>query len=120
RREARQRYSAPGIALNDPAAPRGGLVEVALKDGRTVSQHTRFPPGTSGATRLFDQRFGLFSPCATCSAFAIPEGISSVQKPNGKPAFSASSGYFALSAGCARDAVVDCTSRPSWRGKSDI
>lgn len=32
--------------LNDPAAPRGGLVEVVLKDGRTVSQHTRYPPGT--------------------------------------------------------------------------
>jgi 2-methylcitrate dehydratase PrpD len=32
--------------LNDPAAPRGGLVEVQLRDGRTVSQHTRFPPGT--------------------------------------------------------------------------
>jgi 2-methylcitrate dehydratase PrpD len=32
--------------LNDPAAPRGGLVEVVLKDGRTVSRHTRFPPGT--------------------------------------------------------------------------
>jgi 2-methylcitrate dehydratase PrpD len=32
--------------LNDPLAPRGGLVEVVLKDGRTVSQHTRFPPGT--------------------------------------------------------------------------
>ena len=32
--------------LNDPAAPRGGLVEVMLKDGRTLSRHTRFPPGT--------------------------------------------------------------------------
>ena len=32
--------------LNDPAAPRGGLVEVVLKDGTTVSKHTRFPPGT--------------------------------------------------------------------------
>ena len=32
--------------LNDPAAPRGSLVEVVLKDGRTVSHHTRFPPGT--------------------------------------------------------------------------
>jgi len=31
--------------LNDPAAPRGGIVEVLLKDGRTVSRHTRFPPG---------------------------------------------------------------------------
>lgn len=32
--------------LNDPAAPRGGIVEVVLKDGRTVSKYTRFPPGT--------------------------------------------------------------------------
>jgi 2-methylcitrate dehydratase PrpD len=32
--------------LNDPAAPRGALVEVMLKDGRTVSKLTRFPPGT--------------------------------------------------------------------------
>jgi len=32
--------------LNDPAAPRGALVEVVLKDGRTVTKHTRFPPGT--------------------------------------------------------------------------
>jgi 2-methylcitrate dehydratase PrpD len=32
--------------LNDPAAPRGGIVEVTLKDGKTVSKHTRFPPGT--------------------------------------------------------------------------
>ena len=32
--------------LNDPAAPRGGMVEVVLKDGRTLSRHTRFPPGT--------------------------------------------------------------------------
>ncbi|HEV2977521.1 MAG TPA: MmgE/PrpD family protein [Casimicrobiaceae bacterium] len=32
--------------LNDPAAPRGGEVEVVLKDGRTLSKLTRFPPGT--------------------------------------------------------------------------
>jgi 2-methylcitrate dehydratase PrpD len=32
--------------LNDPAAPRGGVIEVVLKDGSTVSKHTRFPPGT--------------------------------------------------------------------------
>jgi len=32
--------------LNDPAAPRSGLVEVTLSDGRTVSHFTRFPPGT--------------------------------------------------------------------------
>jgi len=32
--------------LMDPAAPRSGLVEVTLRDGRTVSKFTRFPPGT--------------------------------------------------------------------------
>jgi 2-methylcitrate dehydratase PrpD len=32
--------------LVDPAAPRSGLVEVTLKDGRSVSHFTRFPPGT--------------------------------------------------------------------------
>jgi 2-methylcitrate dehydratase PrpD len=32
--------------LMDPAAPRSGMVEVTLKDGRTVSRFTRFPPGT--------------------------------------------------------------------------
>lgn len=32
--------------LNDPAAPRSGLVEVTLKDGKTVTHFTRFPPGT--------------------------------------------------------------------------
>jgi len=33
-------------ALMDPAAPRSGLVEVTLRDGRTVSQFTRHAPGT--------------------------------------------------------------------------
>jgi len=33
-------------SLKDPAAPRSGLVEVALRDGRTVSHFTRQPPGT--------------------------------------------------------------------------
>jgi 2-methylcitrate dehydratase PrpD len=32
--------------LNDPAAPRSGLVEVTLRDGRTVSHFTPHPPGT--------------------------------------------------------------------------
>ena len=32
--------------LMDPAAPRSGRVEVTLRDGRTVSRFTRFPPGT--------------------------------------------------------------------------
>ena len=33
-------------ALMDPAAPRGAIVEVTMTDGRVVSHHTRFPPGT--------------------------------------------------------------------------
>ena len=32
--------------LMDPEAPRGGIVEVTLKDGRQLQQHTKFPPGT--------------------------------------------------------------------------
>jgi 2-methylcitrate dehydratase PrpD len=32
--------------LMDPAAPRSGLVEVTLSDGRTVSHFTRHAPGT--------------------------------------------------------------------------
>jgi 2-methylcitrate dehydratase PrpD len=32
--------------LMDPAAPRSGSVEVTLRDGRTVRQFVRFPPGT--------------------------------------------------------------------------
>jgi 2-methylcitrate dehydratase PrpD len=32
--------------LVDPAAPRSGMVEVTLKDGRTVNHFTKFPPGT--------------------------------------------------------------------------
>lgn len=32
--------------LVDAAAPRSGLVEVTLKDGRKVSHFTKFPPGT--------------------------------------------------------------------------
>jgi 2-methylcitrate dehydratase PrpD len=32
--------------LMDPAAPRSGLVEVTLRDGRTVSHFTRHAPGT--------------------------------------------------------------------------
>lgn len=32
--------------LIDPAAPRSGLVEVTMKDGRTVTHFTKFAPGT--------------------------------------------------------------------------
>jgi 2-methylcitrate dehydratase PrpD len=30
----------------DPDAPRSGRVDVTLRDGRTVTHFTRFPPGT--------------------------------------------------------------------------
>ena len=33
-------------ALMNPDAPRSGLVEVTLRDGRTVNHFTRHPPGT--------------------------------------------------------------------------
>ena len=33
-------------SLRDPAAPRSGLVEVTLRDGRTMRHFTRHPPGT--------------------------------------------------------------------------
>ena len=36
----------PDAALMDPAAPRGAIVEVTMTDGRVLSHHTRFPPGT--------------------------------------------------------------------------
>jgi 2-methylcitrate dehydratase PrpD len=46
-RAAMQRVQVVGDPkLTDPAAPRSGLVEVTLRDGRTVSHFTRFPPGT--------------------------------------------------------------------------
>jgi 2-methylcitrate dehydratase PrpD len=37
---------APDEALMDPAAPRGGIVEVTLSDGKKVEHFTKFPPGT--------------------------------------------------------------------------
>jgi len=36
----------PDAALMDPAAPRGGIVEVTLTDGRKVEHFTKFPPDT--------------------------------------------------------------------------
>jgi len=32
--------------MMDPEAPRSGRVEVTLKDGKTVSHFTKYPPGT--------------------------------------------------------------------------
>ncbi len=53
-------------ALMDPAAPRGGLVEVTLSDGRTVSHHTKYPPGTKenplDAARLNEKVRDLMTP----------------------------------------------------------
>ena len=36
----------PDRMLMDPDAPRSGRVDVTLRDGRTVTHFTRFPPGT--------------------------------------------------------------------------
>jgi 2-methylcitrate dehydratase PrpD len=33
-------------ALMDPSAPRSGRIDVTLRDGRTVTQFTKYPPGT--------------------------------------------------------------------------
>ncbi len=45
--ETMKRTTVVGDAkLNDPAAPRGAIVELTLKDGRTLTRHVRFPPGT--------------------------------------------------------------------------
>jgi len=53
-------------ALMDPAAPRGGRVEVTLSDGRMVSHYTKHPPGTKenplDATRLSDKVRDLMAP----------------------------------------------------------
>jgi 2-methylcitrate dehydratase PrpD len=32
--------------LNDPAAPRGAIVEVTMTGGKKVTHHTKYPPGT--------------------------------------------------------------------------
>ena len=37
---------APDPVLADPAAPRGAIVEVTMKNGKRVAHHTMFPPGT--------------------------------------------------------------------------
>jgi len=41
--------------LNDPDAPRSGLVQVTMTDGRTVSRFTRFAPGTKENPLSFAQ-----------------------------------------------------------------
>jgi 2-methylcitrate dehydratase PrpD len=33
-------------ALMDPTAPRSGRVDVTMRDGRTFTQFTKYPPGT--------------------------------------------------------------------------
>jgi 2-methylcitrate dehydratase PrpD len=42
-------------SLMDPAAPRGAIVEITLADGRALSHHTRFPPGTPQNPLTTDQ-----------------------------------------------------------------
>jgi 2-methylcitrate dehydratase PrpD len=49
-----------------PDAPRSGLVEVTLRDGRTVNHFTRFPPGTKenplDTARVNEKARGLMTP----------------------------------------------------------
>jgi 2-methylcitrate dehydratase PrpD len=56
----------PDRALMDPAARRSGLVEVTLRDGRTVSHFTRHPPGTQenplGSERVNEKARTLMTP----------------------------------------------------------
>jgi 2-methylcitrate dehydratase PrpD len=53
-------------ALMVPEAPRSGLVEVTLRDGRTVSHFTRHPPGTKenplGTHAVNEKARGLIEP----------------------------------------------------------
>jgi 2-methylcitrate dehydratase PrpD len=53
-------------ALMDPAAPRSGLVEVTLRDGRTVTHFTKYPPGTKenplAAAAVNDKARALMTP----------------------------------------------------------
>jgi 2-methylcitrate dehydratase PrpD len=52
--------------LRDPAAPRSGLVEVTMQDGRMVQHFTRHPPGTKenplSAARVAEKTRGLLMP----------------------------------------------------------
>jgi hypothetical protein len=56
----------PDRALMDPAARRSGLVEVKLKDGRTVRHFTRHAPGTQenplSTERVNEKARSLMSP----------------------------------------------------------
>ena len=56
----------PDKTLADPAAPRGGVVEMTLKDGRMISHYTKFPPGTREnpltAERMNDKARSLIAP----------------------------------------------------------
>src|ERR1700726_4489153 len=56
----------PDRTLMDPAARRSGLVEVTLRDGRTVSHFTRHPPGTQenplGTERVNEKARTLMTP----------------------------------------------------------
>ncbi len=53
-------------SLMDPAAPRGAIVELTLNDGRVLSHHTRFPPGTPenplSAQQVTDKVMDLIAP----------------------------------------------------------
>lgn len=45
----------PDPALMDPKAPRGAIVEVTTNDGRQMSHHTKYPPGSVGNPLSFEE-----------------------------------------------------------------
>ncbi len=71
-------------SLMDPAAPRSGLVEVTLKDGRTVSHFTKHAPGTKenplDDASVNDKARGLIEPVLGArQANAIIERVNALE-----------------------------------------
>lgn len=65
--QERQKVTVTGDpSLMDPSAPRGATVEVTMADGKTVSHHTKFPPGTPqnplSTQQVSDKAYGLMAP----------------------------------------------------------
>ncbi|NOT45409.1 MAG: MmgE/PrpD family protein [Acidobacteria bacterium] len=69
--------------LNDPSAPRSGLVQVTLADGRTVERFTRHAPGTRenplSYAQVADKARGLIAPVlGEARAEAIVERVNTL------------------------------------------
>jgi len=72
-------------ALMDPAAPRSGRVDVTLRDGRTVTQFTKYPPGTkenplSTATVTAKARELMLPVIGASRTDAVIERVNSLEK----------------------------------------